>query len=61
MVDFFRLRAENCRVAVVALPFELLGYADLKTTQRYPNVTDEELRKTMPQNTAGHIESRNVT
>lgn len=25
----------------------LLGHADLKTTQRYLNVTDEELRKTM--------------
>ena len=27
----------------------LLGHADLKTTQRYLNVTDEELRKTMQQ------------
>ena len=27
----------------------LLGHADLKTTQRYLNVTDEELRKTMRQ------------
>lgn len=25
----------------------LLGHADLKTTQRYLNVTDEELRKAM--------------
>jgi site-specific recombinase XerD len=25
----------------------LLGHADLKTTQRYLNVTDEELRKPM--------------
>ena len=25
----------------------LLGHADLKTTQRYLNVTDEELRRTM--------------
>jgi site-specific recombinase XerD len=25
----------------------LLGHADLKTTQRYLNVTDEELQKTM--------------
>jgi integrase len=25
----------------------LLGHADLKTTQRYLNVTDEELRKSM--------------
>jgi site-specific recombinase XerD len=27
----------------------LLGHADLKTMQRYLNVTDEELRKTMQQ------------
>lgn len=27
----------------------LLGHADLKTTQRYLNVTDDELRKTMQQ------------
>jgi site-specific recombinase XerD len=27
----------------------LLGHADLKTTQRYLNVTDEELRQTMQQ------------
>ena len=27
----------------------LLGHADLKTSQRYLNVTDEELRKTMQQ------------
>ena len=27
----------------------LLDHADLKTTQRYLNVTDEELRKTMQQ------------
>jgi site-specific recombinase XerD len=27
----------------------LLGHADLKTTQRYLNVTDEELRKSMQQ------------
>ena len=27
----------------------LLGHSDLKTTQRYLNVTDEELRKTMQQ------------
>jgi integrase/recombinase XerD len=27
----------------------LLGHADLKTTQRYLNVTDEELRRTMHQ------------
>jgi integrase len=27
----------------------LPGHADLKTTQRYLNVTDEELRKTMQQ------------
>ena len=31
-------------------PFQLrLGHADLKTTQRYLNLTDEELRKTMQQ------------
>jgi site-specific recombinase XerD len=27
----------------------LLGHADLKTTQPYLNVTDEELRKTLQQ------------
>jgi integrase/recombinase XerD len=32
----------------------LLGHADLKTTQRYLNVTDEELRKTMQQKLWSH-------
>ena len=32
----------------------LLGHSDLKTTQRYLNVTDEELRKTMQEKLWNH-------
>jgi integrase len=36
----------------------LLGHADLKTTQRYLNVTDEELRKTMAEKLWNRSSSR---
>ena len=44
-------QAPSCRWLAKGLDLRaiqlLLGHADLKTTQRYLNVTDEELRKTM--------------
>jgi integrase len=43
------LGPKECRVRrrdLLAIQL-LLGHADLKTTQRYLNVTDEQLRKTM--------------
>jgi site-specific recombinase XerD len=40
--DHVRLQAVDWRAIQL-----LLGHADLKTTQRYLNVTDEERRRTM--------------
>ena len=39
-----RLLADGVDIRVVQL---ILGHSDIKTTQRYLNITDEELRKAL--------------
>jgi len=44
MVPSNRLLADGVDIRVVQL---ILGHSDIKTTQRYLNITDEELRKAL--------------
>lgn len=39
-----RLLADGVNIRIVQL---ILGHSDIKTTQRYLNITDEELRKSL--------------
>ncbi len=42
--DTCRLLGDGVDIRIIQL---VLGHSDIKTTQRYLNITDEELRKTL--------------